>query len=206
MAWRQSFEYVSLLNRYTLSTHAYKSTKWTWHSRGAHLRFVNQLPNLPQVQHLGSVIRGLCASPNPLFRDADRDQTLNSWKVNSFLTSRSLQEAERPTSLTGKVTTGNAAATSTCVEQHWSCSFCRLSWAAEPVFFFFETFHALFLFFAHLFIYFIKGFKGKNRSRCIVNNVHVITTGLNKEAFFDLIKKKSRQSWCISVDFNTASL
>lgn len=88
-----------------------------------YLRFVNQLPNLPQVQHLGSVIRGFVASPNPLFRDEHREQTLNSWKVNSFLTSLSLQEAERPTSLTGKLTTGNAVATSTRVEQHWSCSF-----------------------------------------------------------------------------------
>lgn len=48
---------------------------------------------------------------------------LELWKVNSFLTSLSLQEAERPTRQTGKVTTGNAAATSFCVEQHWSCSF-----------------------------------------------------------------------------------
>lgn len=128
MAWRQSFGYVSLSNRYTLDT---QKAQHGHDTAGRYLRFVNQLPNLPQVQHLGSVIRGfvprrtLCSGTNT----GTKPWTLE--KVNSFLTSRSLQEAERPTTrLTGKVTTGNAATTSTSVEQHWSCSFCPLSWAA----------------------------------------------------------------------------
>lgn len=115
-------------NRYTLDTQKAQNGHDT---AGRYLRFVNQLPNLPQVQHLGSVIRGfvprrtLCSGTNT----GTKPWTLE--KVNSLLTSRSLQEAERPTTrLTGKVTTGNAAATSTSVEQHWSCSFCPLSWAA----------------------------------------------------------------------------
>lgn len=87
-----------------------------------YLRFVDKLPHLPHIQHLDSVKRGFLPRQNPLFQTYTETKP---WTLQSklFLTSLLAREAERTTRQTGKVTAGNAVATSCCVKEHRSCSF-----------------------------------------------------------------------------------
>lgn len=91
---------------------------------GRYLRFVNQLPNLPHVHHLGSVKRGFLPRKTLYSR---RNTETKPWTLESklFFTSLSRQEAQthHQTDRKGYYGKWPWKRHQNCVKQHWSCSF-----------------------------------------------------------------------------------